>query len=156
HLWQFAIRPRWVADYLADGAPRDFPNVILPGVGPMPCGDVGALLERTIVTWADFGWIRAAWRGPIVVKGIHTGDDARRAADVGADAVVVSNHGGRQLDGVPASISALPEVVAAVGNRLEVLVDGGVRRGSDVVKAMCLGARAVLVGRAYAWGLGAA
>jgi len=156
HAWQFVTRPRWVLDYLADGAPRVFPNVELPGVGAMPCGDVGVLLESTIVTWDDLGWMRAAWNGPIVVKGVHTGDDARRAIDAGANAVVVSNHGGRQLDGVPGSLRALPEVVAAVDGQIEVLMDGGIRRGADVVKALCLGARAVLVGRAYAWGLGAA
>jgi isopentenyl diphosphate isomerase/L-lactate dehydrogenase-like FMN-dependent dehydrogenase len=156
YAWQFVARPRWVLDYLADGAPRVFPNVELPGVGAMPCGDVGVLLERTIVTWDDLGWMRDAWKGPIVVKGVHTGDDARRAMDVGADAVVVSNHGGRQLDGVPASLRALPEVLEAVNGRIEVLMDGGIRRGGDIVKAICLGARAVLVGRAYAWALGAA
>jgi L-lactate dehydrogenase (cytochrome) len=90
------------------------------------------------------------------VKGILTGEDARRAADAGANAVIVSNHGGRQLDGVPASLRALPEVVAASGSQIEVLMDGGIRRGSDIVKAICLGAKAVLVGRAYAYGLGAA
>jgi L-lactate dehydrogenase (cytochrome) len=100
--------------------------------------------------------MRDAWKGPVVVKGVHTGDDARRAMDVGADAVVVSNHGGRQLDGVPASLRALPEVLEAVNGRIEVLMDGGIRRGSDIVKAICLGAKAVLVGRAYAWALGAA
>ncbi len=156
HAWQFVTRPRWVIDYLADGAPRVFPNVELPGIGAMPCGDVGVLLEETIVTWQDLRWMRDAWKGPVVVKGVHTGDDARHAIDAGADAVVVSNHGGRQLDGVPASLRALPEVVAAVDGRIEVLMDGGVRRGSDIVKAICLGARAVLVGRAYAWALGAA
>jgi L-lactate dehydrogenase (cytochrome) len=96
------------------------------------------------------------WTGPIVVKGVLTGEDARRALDEGAAGVVVSNHGGRQLDGVAASLRALPEVVKAVGGRAEVLMDGGVRRGSDIVKAICLGARAVLIGRAYAYGLGAA
>jgi L-lactate dehydrogenase (cytochrome) len=156
YAWQFVARPRWVLDYLADGAPRVFPNVELPGVGAMPCGDVGVLLERTIVTWDDLRWMRDAWKGPVVVKGVHTGDDARRALDVGADAVVVSNHGGRQLDGVPASLRALPEVLEAVNGRIEVLMDGGIRRGGDIVKAICLGARAVLVGRAYAWALGAA
>src|SRR6266545_5618578 len=156
YAWQFVARPRWVLDYLADGAPRVFPNVELPGVGAMPCGDVGVLLERTIVTWDDLRWMRDAWQGPVVVKGVHTGDAARRALDVGADAVVVSNHGGRQLDGVPASLRALPEVLEAVNGRIEVLMDGGIRRGGDVVKAICLGARAVLVGRAYAWALGAA
>jgi len=156
YLWQFVGHPGWVLDYLGDGAPSVFPNVELPGVGPMPCGDVGRLLTSTIITWNDFHWIRDAWQGPVVVKGVHTGDDARCAADAGADAVVISNHGGRQLDGVPGSLRALPEVLDAVGSRIEVMVDGGIRRGADVVKALCLGARAVLVGRAYAYGLGAA
>ena len=133
--------------------PRVFPNVELPDVGAMPCGDVGALLEQTLVTWEDLRWMHDAWKGPIVVKGVHTGDDARRAIDAGARAVVVSNHGGRQLDGVAASLRSLPEVVAAVNSQVEVLMDGGIRRGGDIVKALCLGARAVLVGRAYAWGL---
>ena len=118
--------------------------------------DIGAALEQSMVSWQDLRWIREAWQGPIVVKGVHIGDDARRAVDMGADAVVVSNHGGRQLDGVPATLRALPEVVAAVGGQIEVLQDGGIRRGSDIAKALCLGARAVLVGRAYAYGLGAA
>ena len=122
----------------------------------MPCGDVGTLLERTIVTWDDLRWMRDAWNGPMVVKGVHTGDDALRAIDAGAAAIVVSNHGGRQLDGTPASLRTLPEIVSAVNGQAEVLMDGGIRRGGDVVKALCLGARAVLIGRAYAWGLGAA
>jgi L-lactate dehydrogenase (cytochrome) len=156
HAWQFIRHPRWVLDYVADGAVRAFPNVELPGIGPMPCGDVGVLLEETTVTWQDLRWMRDAWRGPLVVKGIHTGEDARCAIDAGADAVVVSNHGGRQLDGVRGSLRVLPEVVAAVNGRVEVMMDGGIRRGADIVKALCLGARAVLIGRAYAWGLGAA
>ena len=156
HIWQFATHPRWVMGYLNDGAPRVFPNVELPGVGPMPCGDTSVLLAETNVTWKDLAWIRDAWRGPIVVKGVHTGDVARQAVDAGADAVIVSNHGGRQLDGVAASVRVLPEVVAAVGDRVEVLMDGGIRRGADIVKAHCLGARAVLIGRAYGWALGAA
>ena len=156
YAWQFVRRPGWVLGYIGDGAVRAFPNVELPGTGPMPCGDVGTLLERTLVSWEDLRWMRDAWRGPLVVKGVHTGDDARRAIDAGANAVVVSNHGGRQLDGVAASLRALPEVVAAADSRIEVLMDGGIRRGSDVVKALCLGARAVLIGRAYAWALGAA
>ena len=109
-----------------------------------------------MVTWEDLCWIRELWRGPIVVKGVLTGEDAKRAVDEGAAAVSVSNHGGRQLDGVRASIRALPEVVAAVKGQAEVWMDGGVRRGSDIVKALCLGARAVLCGRAYAYGLSAA
>jgi L-lactate dehydrogenase (cytochrome) len=156
HLWQFAARPGWLFDYLRDGSPRVFPNVELPGVGPMPCGDTGVLLAQTNVTWKDLTWIRNAWGGPLVVKGVQTGEVARQAVDAGADAVVVSNHGGRQLDGVAASLRVLPEVVAAVGDRTEVLMDGGIRRGADIVKARCLGARAVLIGRAYAWALGAA
>jgi isopentenyl diphosphate isomerase/L-lactate dehydrogenase-like FMN-dependent dehydrogenase len=148
--------PAWLAGFLLDGGLRPLPNVVVPGRGPMALLDVNAALAAAAVSWADFEWIRACWRGPIVVKGILTGDDARRAVDAGAAAVSVSNHGGRQLDGVPASLRALPEVVAAVGDQVEVLMDGGVRRGADVVKALCLGARAVLCGRAYAYGLAAA
>jgi L-lactate dehydrogenase (cytochrome) len=155
HVFQFLAKPRWLAAYLRDGGLMKFPNIVLPD-GPMPYADVGAALEQSMVSWDDLRWIRAAWQGPIVVKGVHTGDDARRAIDEGAEAIVVSNHGGRQLDGVAATVRVLPEVVAAANGRAEVLLDGGIRRGSDVVKALCLGARAVLVGRAYAYGLGAA
>ena len=152
---QFLARPRWLVDFLLDGGLMNFPNVVLPGRGPLPYADVSAALAETAVTWRDFDWIREAWDGPIVVKGILTGEDARLAVDEGAAAVVVSNHGARQLDGVSPTLRALPEVVAAVNGRAEVLFDGGVRRGSDVAKALSLGARAVLVGRAYAYGLGA-
>jgi L-lactate dehydrogenase (cytochrome) len=155
YLPQLLSRPRWLAGYFGDGGLMKFPNIILEG-GPMPYADVGAALEQSMVSWDDFPWIREAWGGPIVVKGVHTEDDARRALDVGASAVVVSNHGARQLDGVAPTIRVLPEVVAAVGGQIEVLLDGGIRKGSDVVKALCLGARAVLIGRAYAYGLGAA
>jgi L-lactate dehydrogenase (cytochrome) len=155
HIWQFLARPRWLASYLADGGLMKFPNIVLPG-GPMPYADVAAALEASMVCWDDLRWIRDAWQGKVVVKGVHTADDARRAIDGGADAIVVSNHGGRQLDGVAATIKVLPEVVTAAGGRVEVLLDGGIRRGGDVVKALCLGARAVLIGRAYAYGLGAA
>jgi L-lactate dehydrogenase (cytochrome) len=123
--------------------------------GPMQYAEVGAALEAAAVCWDDLSWIREAWAGPIVVKGVHTADDARWAADHGASAVVVSNHGGRQLDGVAPTLKVLPEVVAAVGSQLEVLFDGGIRRGSDIVKALALGARAALVGRAYSYGLAA-
>jgi L-lactate dehydrogenase (cytochrome) len=118
--------------------------------------DVSAALAKSAITWEDFRWIRELWRGPIVVKGVLTAEDARRAVDEGAAAVVVSNHGGRQLDCSPASLRALPEIVEAVGSQVEVLMDGGIMRGSDVIKALCLGARAVLIGRAYAYGLAAA
>ena len=156
YVHQFLLRPGWLAGFLADGGMMKFPNVVVPGQGAMPYADIGAALEQSMIAWEDFRWIREVWSGPIVVKGVHTGDDARRAADMGAAAVVVSNHGGRQLDGVAATLRVLPEVVAAVGDRIEVLMDGGIRRGSDIAKALCLGARAVLAGRAYAYGLGAA
>jgi L-lactate dehydrogenase (cytochrome) len=155
YLFQFLARPRWLAAYLRDGGLMRFPNIVLKD-GPMPYADVGAALEQSMVSWADLKWIREAWQGPIVVKGVHTADDARRAIDHGAAAVVVSNHGGRQLDGVAPTLRVLPEVIAAANGQAEVLIDGGIRKGSDVVKALCIGARAVLIGRAYAYGLGAA
>src|SRR5438477_3188229 len=153
---QLLTKPRWLAAFLADGGLMKFENVVIPGQGPMLYADVTAALEQSVVTWDDLKWIRQAWNRPIVIKGIHTAEDARRAVDIGADALVVSNHGGRQLDGVAPTLSVLPEVVSAVGDRIEVLLDGGVRRGGDIVKPLCLGSRAVLVGRAYAYGLGAA
>jgi len=161
-LPQVLSRPGWLVNFLLDGglrldgSLRPLPNVVIAGQGPMPLLDVNAALASSAVTWADLRWIRDCWRGPIVVKGVLTGDDARRAVDEGAAAISVSNHGGRQLDGVPASFRALPEVVAAVNGQVEVLMDGGIRRGSDIIKAICLGARAVLCGRAYAYGLAAA
>jgi isopentenyl diphosphate isomerase/L-lactate dehydrogenase-like FMN-dependent dehydrogenase len=148
--------PGWLMGYLLDGGLPGLPNVIIPGKGPMPLVDINAALAAAAVTWADLRWIREHWKGPIVVKGVLTGDDGRRAVDEGAAAISVSNHGGRQLDCVPASVRALPEVVKAVKDQVEVLMDGGVRRGTDVVKAICMGARAVLCGRAYAYGLAAA
>jgi len=153
---QFLVRPGWLAAFLADGGLMKFENVVIPGEGPMLYADVTAALEQSVVTWDDLKWIRQAWNGPIVIKGVHTAEDARRAVDMGAEGLVVSNHGGRQLAGVAPTLRVLPEVVEAVGERIEVLVDGGIRRGSDIVKALCLGARAVMVGRAYAYGLGAA
>jgi L-lactate dehydrogenase (cytochrome) len=155
-LPQILSRPGWLISFLLDGGLPALPNVVIPGKGPMPLVDINAALASSAVTWADLRWIRDCWRGPIVIKGVLTGDDARRAIDAGAAAISVSNHGGRQLDGVPASLRALPEVVAAVNGQVEVLMDGGIRRGTDIVKAMCLGARAVLCGRAYAYGLAAA
>jgi L-lactate dehydrogenase (cytochrome) len=148
--------PRWLASFLLDGGVPALPNVVVPGRGPMPLVDVTTALSRATVTWADLRWMREAWPGPIVIKGVLTGEDARRAVDAGAAAVVVSNHGGRQLDSAPATLRALPEVVSAVNGQAEVLMDGGIRRGSDILKALCLGSRAVLLGRAYAYGLAAA
>jgi isopentenyl diphosphate isomerase/L-lactate dehydrogenase-like FMN-dependent dehydrogenase len=155
-LPQFVVRPGWVAGFLSDGGLMNFPNVMLADKRAMPYADVGAALAQSVVSWADFKWIHDVWKGPIVVKGVHTADDGRRAVDEGAQAIVVSNHGGRQLDGVAATVRVLPEVATAVGDRVEVLMDGGIRRGSDIVKAICLGARAVLIGRAYTYGLAAA
>jgi isopentenyl diphosphate isomerase/L-lactate dehydrogenase-like FMN-dependent dehydrogenase len=155
-LPQVLSRPGWLFSFLRDGGLPALPNVVVPGQGPMPLVDINAALASSTVTWQDLRWIRELWGGPVVIKGVLTGDDARRAIDEGAAAVVVSNHGGRQLDCVPASLRALPEVVAAVNGRIEVLMDGGIRRGTDIVKAICLGARAVLCGRAYAYGLAAA
>jgi L-lactate dehydrogenase (cytochrome) len=148
--------PGWLAGFLRDGGMLELPNVIVPGRGPMPLAETQASLARSVVTWEDLKWLRKAWPGPIVVKGVLIGDDARRALDEGAAGVMVSNHGGRQLDGVAASLRALPEIVKAVGGRAEILMDGGIRRGGDIAKALCLGARAVMIGRAYAYGLGAA
>jgi len=155
YLAQIIVRPGWVARTIADGGLMKFPNVSLPD-GPMRYTDVPKALSEANVCWNDLTWIRQAWNGPLIIKGIHTGDDARRAADEGVDAIVVSNHGGRQLDGVAAILHVLPEILDAVNGRIEVLLDGGVRRGSDIVKALCLGARAVLIGRAYIYGLAAA
>jgi L-lactate dehydrogenase (cytochrome) len=153
---QFITHPGWLMDFLRDGGVPPLHNVVLPGQGPMPLTDIAKALAASTVTWEDLKWIRELWSGPIIVKGVLTGDDGRRAVDEGAAAIVVSNHGGRQLDCVSATLRALPEVVAAVHGRTEVLMDGGIRRGTDIVKAICLGARAVLCGRAYAYGLAAA
>jgi len=112
-------------------------------------------MDHSPYTWADIEHFRARWNGPLLVKGVLTGDDAKRAVQAGADGVVVSNHGGRQLEGAPATIRVLPEVVTAVGSQAVVLLDGGIRRGGDVVKALALGADAVLIGRAYLYGLAA-
>jgi len=155
-LPQMFAHPGWLASFLLDGGVPKLENIVIPGKGPMSLIDVTAALSHAVVTWEDIRWLKGIWTGPIVVKGVLTGDDARRALDEGAAAIIVSNHGGRQLDGAPAALRVLPEVVAAVNGQAEVLMDGGVRRGSDIVKAICLGARAVLLGRAYAFGLAAA
>src|SRR5271155_301363 len=155
-LPQILSRPGWLISYLLDGGLPGLPNVVVPGKGQMPLVDINAALAESTPTWADLRWIREIWKGPIVIKGVLTAEDARRAVDEGVAAISVSNHGGRQLDGVPASLRALPEVVEAVKGRIEVLMDGGIRRGTDIAKAISMGARAVLCGRAYAYGLAAA
>ena len=156
YVGQMLARPGWLMEYLRDGGLPGLPNVIVPGKGQMPLVDINAALAESAVTWADLKWIRDVWKGPIVIKGVLTADDARRSVDEGAAAISVSNHGGRQLDGLPPSLRALPEVVKAVQGRIEVWMDGGIRRGTDIVKALSLGARAVLCGRGYAYGLAAA
>jgi len=118
--------------------------------------DVASALESAQVSWTDLKWIREQWDGPIVMKGVMTADDARRSVDVGAQGIVISTHAGRQLDGVAGPLRVLPGIVEAVGDKIEVLFDGGIRRGSDVVKAIGLGAKAVLLGRGYAYGMAAA
>jgi isopentenyl diphosphate isomerase/L-lactate dehydrogenase-like FMN-dependent dehydrogenase len=130
-LPQFLVKPRWLAGFFRDGGLMKFPNVVLPNQQAMPYADVGAALEQAMVCWDDLAWIRDAWKGPIVVKGVHTGDDARRAVDAGAVGVIVSNHGGRQLDGVAATLRVLPEVVHAVGDRAD---GAGVSRSIEILR----------------------
>ena len=151
-------RPRWLAEFVKSGALPDLtaPNMTHPG-GPAPTffGAYGEWMMTEKPSWDDIAWMREQWDGPFLIKGITHPDDARRAVDAGASAISVSNHGGNNLDGTPATIRALPAVVEAVGDEVEVLLDGGVRRGSDVVKAVALGAKAVMLGRAALWGLAA-
>jgi isopentenyl diphosphate isomerase/L-lactate dehydrogenase-like FMN-dependent dehydrogenase len=150
------VRPSWLRGFLRDGPTLEVPNVRLSIDGPsLSIAEAGASMMTSAPEWSDLTWIREQWGGPVAVKGIVTAEDARRAVGAGADAVVVSNHGGNALDGTPATLRVLPEVVEAVGAETEVLMDGGVRRAGDVVKALALGARAVLIGRAYIWPLAA-
>jgi len=149
-------RPRWLFDFLRDGMHLAVPNVRSSIDGPLDVAAASRSMYGAAPTWADFAWIRERWNGPIAVKGVMTPSDARRAVDVGVDAIIVSNHGGNALDGVSSKLRVLPEICSAVGDDVEVLVDGGIRRGGDVVKALALGARCVLIGRAYIWGLAAA
>jgi len=153
------LHPAWVRDVGLRGRPHTFGNLERAVPGAVSPTDFSAWVSAQFdpsVTWDDLDWVRANWRGRVVLKGILDPEDARRAADVGVDGIVVSNHGGRQLDDTPSTIRALGPVVDAVGDRLEVLVDGGIRSGLDVVKALALGARACLLGRAWAWSVAAA
>lgn len=151
-------RPRWIKQYLQAGGPPDLsaPNMSRPGEPAPGFFDAyGEWMMTPLPSWDDIAWLRSQWDGPFIVKGITRPEDAIAAADAGVSGISVSNHGGNNLDGTPASIRALPAVVDAVGDRVEIVLDGGIRRGSDVVKAVALGARAVLIGRAALWGLGA-
>ena len=155
---QVGLRPDWLVEFARDRFQLDIVNATTLGPPERPLSVEEALIEWTGAPprWEDFVWLAEEWSGPIIAKGIVTGDDAKRAVDAGVSAIIVSNHGGRQLDGMPASLPALVEVLDAVGDQVEVLVDGGVRRGSDAVRAVALGARAVMIGRAWAYGLAAA
>jgi isopentenyl diphosphate isomerase/L-lactate dehydrogenase-like FMN-dependent dehydrogenase len=157
------LRPRWLAGYLTGPPLIAHHDKDLPRGGPSRGGVAGGErltnfvqgLFNSDMGWEDLSWIREAWDGPLVLKGVMCGEDAALAVAAGCAGVVVSNHGGRQLDGVPATIDMLPEIVEAVGGKAEVLLDGGVRRGSDVVKALALGAKACLIGRPWLYGLAA-
>ncbi len=148
--------PRWMREVFLGGRPHTFGNIAHAMPNAKGTNDFAMWIGRNFdptVTWRDFEWVRERWKGPIVIKGILDAEDARMAAEVGADGIVVSNHGGRQLDGVPASIDALPPIVDAVGSRMDIVMDGGIRSGLDVLKAMALGAKSVMIGRAWAYAL---
>jgi pre-mycofactocin synthase len=152
------IRPQWLLAYARAGGPPTLtvPNMTIRGEDPPTFFTAyGEWMQTPPPTWEDLRWLVSWWEGPVMIKGIARPDDARRAVDVGASAISVSNHGGNNLDGQPASIRTLPKIAEAVGGDIEVLLDSGVRRGSDVVKALALGARATMIGRAYLWGLAA-
>ena len=158
HAPESLVRPRWLASFARTGKLPDLtvPNMALPGSPPPTFfGAYGQWLQTPPPTWDDVAWLREQWGGAFMLKGVSRVDDAKRAVDAGVSAISVSNHGGNNLDGTPATIRMLPAVADAVSSQVEVLLDGGVRRGSDVVKALALGARAVMIGRAYLWGLAA-
>lgn len=158
HAVEVAVKPRWLLDWVRTGALPAFgvPNFAI-GDQPVPgfFDAYGTWMGTPPPSWDDIAWLRAQWDGPFMVKGIGRPDEARRAVDAGVSAISVSNHGGNNLDGTPAPIRLLPAVAEAVGDQVEVVMDGGIRRGSDVVKALALGAKAVMIGRAYLWGLAA-
>lgn len=151
-------RPRWLLDFARNGGIPDLtaPNLAADGQSaPTFFQAYGEWMSSSLPTWEDVQWMREQWGGPFLLKGVCRIDDAKRAVDAGVSAISVSNHGGNNLDGTPAPIRTLPVIAEAVGDQVEVLLDGGIRRGSDVVKAVALGARAVMIGRAYLWGLAA-
>jgi len=158
HAPDVLTRPRWLLDFARSKALPDLgvPNFVSPGE-PVPgfFEAYGVWMGTPPPSWDDVAWLRKEWGGPLMVKGVGRADEARRAVDAGATAISVSNHGGNNIDGSPAPIRILPEIADAVGGDIEVLMDGGIRRGSDVVKALALGAHAVMIGRAYLWGLAA-
>src|SRR6202012_524930 len=147
--------PRWLARFLVDGGMPGLPNVVT-APGPLQATNVARALENAHVCWEDLKWIRESWDGPVVIKGVMSADDAQRAVEYGADGIVVSNHAGRQLDGVAGSLRVLPGIVERVKGKTTIIFDGGIRRGGDIATALCLGADAVLIGRAYGYGMAAA
>jgi heme/flavin dehydrogenase (mycofactocin system) len=156
---QVLARPRWLLDFAKTGKIPDLtvPNMVATPGDPAPTffGAYGMWMQSPMPSWQDVAWLREQWDGPFMLKGVMRVDDARRAVDAGVTAISVSNHGGNNLDGTPASVRALPAIADAVGEQIEVLLDGGIRRGGDVAKALALGAKAVMIGRAYLWGLAA-
>jgi heme/flavin dehydrogenase (mycofactocin system) len=158
HAPEALRRPGWLAAFARAGRLPDLtvPNMTIPPApAPTFFGAYGEWMQTPPPGWADVAWLRQQWDAPFLLKGVTRVDDAKRAVDAGVSAISVSNHGGNNLDGTPATIRALPAVAEAVGSQIEVLLDGGIRRGSDVAKALALGARAVMIGRAYLWGLAA-
>jgi L-lactate dehydrogenase (cytochrome) len=155
YLPEIMSHPRWLFRFLLDGGMPALPNVVTD-TGPLQATDVGRALENAHVCWEDLKWIRQAWDGPVVIKGVMGAEDAQRAVDEGADGIVVSNHAGRQLDCVAGTLRVLPGIVEKVKGKTAIIFDGGIRRGGDIAKALCLGADACLVGRAYAYGMAAA
>jgi len=157
HIWQMAPRPQWCLRMLGTKR-RTFRNIAGHVKGVTDLSSLSTWTAEQFdprLSWADVTWIKERWGGKLIIKGILDVEDARMAAETGADAIIVSNHGGRQLDGAPSSISVLPEIVEAVGDRIEIHLDGGIRSGQDVLKALCLGAKGVYIGRPFLYGLGA-
>ena len=156
---QVVTKPAYLRDWLRSDTPvpdLTVPNLAEPGTpAPTFFGAYGEWMMTPPATWDDVKWLRKEWGGPFMLKGVIRVDDAKRAVDAGVSCMSVSNHGGNNLDGTPAAIRALPDIAAAVGDQVEIVMDGGIRRGSDVVKALALGAKAVMIGRPYLWGLAA-
>lgn len=157
HIWQMAIRPQWCLD-MARTKRHGFGNIVGHAKNVSDLSSLSVWTAEQFdprLSWTDIAWIKERWNGKLIIKGILDEEDARAAADTGADAIIVSNHGGRQLDGAPSSISMLPKIVEAVGDRIEVHLDSGIRSGQDVLKAVALGAKGTYIGRPFLYGLGA-
>ncbi|WP_377296429.1 L-lactate dehydrogenase [Rhizobium sp. SGZ-381] len=157
HIWQMATRPKWCLD-MARTKRHGFGNIVGHAKNVSDLSSLSVWTAEQFdprLSWSDIAWIKERWQGKLIIKGILDEEDARAAADTGADAIIVSNHGGRQLDGAPSAISMLPKIVEAVGDRIEVHLDSGIRSGQDVLKAVALGAKGTYIGRPFLYGLGA-